>query len=403
MTQLENTVEVEPLFTRDFNLLMVAHFMQALGFSSMLLLPLYLDFLDASRAEIGSVMAAAAIGGLCARPGIAWALDRWGRRKTLATGTIILSCSMTLILLIEEVGTTAYVMRVCFGIGAGACFSGYFTFAADLIPASRRTEGLALFGVTGLVPLLVNPLSGMLVTNPSELRWFLPCVGGAVVCSLLPLLNVREKRNQMTSPPWRVREVLSSLRSTPLIPVWFVTFVFSGLVAIFFSFTTVTAQDRGISSPTHIWYMYALGAAVIRISGAKMLDRIGPSNLVAPALACYVGSVLAAATAQQYPDILLAGSLAGLGHGICFPILTSQVVSRTPEHHRGSAMAMFTAIWSLSGLLMPPLFGSISDRYDDSLMFLLAAMWATLSLVGWVTLEHRLAKPGQERVQETQS
>jgi len=184
-------------------------------------------------------------------------------------------------------------------------------------------------------------------------------------------------------------------------PVWFVTFVFSGLVAVFFSFTTVTAQDRGIESPTHIWYMYALGAAVIRISGAKMLDRIGPSNLVAPALACYVGSVLAAASAEFYPGILLAGSLAGLGHGICFPILTSQVVGRTPEHHRGSAMAMFTAIWSLSGLLMPPLFGAIADRYDDTLMFLLAAMWATIALGGWAALEHRLGSPRPAIAQET--
>ena len=395
------SLQSEPLFTRDFNLLMLAHFMQALGFSSMLLLPLYLDFLDASRAEIGSVMAAAAIGGLCARPGIAWALDRWGRKKTLATGTLILGSSMTLILLVDHVGGIAYSMRVLFGIGAGACFSGYFTFAADLIPESRRTEGLALFGVTGLVPLLVNPLSELLVTNPAELQWFLPCVGGAVLCSIIPLMNVRENRGDSQHKPWRVREVLQSLRSMPLMPVWFVTFVFSGLVAVFFSFTTVTAQDRGIESPTHIWYMYALGAAVIRISGAKMLDKIGPSNLVAPALACYVGSVLAAASAEFYPGILLAGSLAGLGHGICFPILTSQVVGRTPEHHRGSAMAMFTAIWSLSGLLMPPLFGAIADRYDDTLMFLLAAMWATIALGGWAALEHRLAAPRPAIAQET--
>ena len=122
-----------PLFTRDFMFLMGAHFLQALGFSSMLLLPLYLDFLDASRAEIGSVMAASAIGGLVARPGIAWALDAVGRKRTLAGGTILLTGGMALVYLIDSIGILAYGMRILFGIGAGACFSGYFTFAADHI------------------------------------------------------------------------------------------------------------------------------------------------------------------------------------------------------------------------------------------------------------------------------
>jgi len=385
------------LFTRDFNLLMCAHFLQALGFSSMLLFPLYLDSLEASRAEIGTIMAVAAVGGLFARPWIAWALDHLGRRKTLSMGTAIIGGSMLLVLWIVDTGPVAYGMRLLFGIGAGACFSGYFTFAADLIPESRRTEGLALFGVTGLLPLLVNPLSSHLVGDPSEIRLFLPVVGLAVFASLIPLLQVTEKRDADKSIPWKVREVLASLKSSTLIPVWFVTFAFSGLVAVFFSFTTVTAQDRDILNPRDLWYMYALGAAVVRISGARILDRIGPSNLVAPALASYIGSVLVASTASTHSEILVAGLLAGLGHGICFPVLTSQVVSRTPSHHRGSAMAMFTAIWSLSGLIMPPLFGYLADLFDDEFMFLCASIWATLLLGGWVALEHLKGTPKQHQ------
>ena len=53
-----------PLFTRSFVLLTLAQLLQAAGYASMLLLPLYLDHLGADRSTIGAVMAVSAIGGL---------------------------------------------------------------------------------------------------------------------------------------------------------------------------------------------------------------------------------------------------------------------------------------------------------------------------------------------------
>ena len=60
-------------------------------------------------------------------------------------------------------------------------------------------------------------------------------------------------------------------------------------------------------------------------------------------------------------------------------------------------MAMFTAIWSLSGLIMPPLFGYLADLFDDEFMFLCASIWATLLLAGWVALEHLKGTPQQHQ------
>ena len=54
-------------------------------------------------------------------------------------------------------------------------------------------------------------------------------------------------------------------------------------------------------------------------------------------------------------------------------------------------MTMFTAIWTFSGLIVPPLFGWIADSQGDSLMFLVAGMWATAFLGGWLALEHRIS------------
>ncbi len=377
----------EPILTPAFGWLTAAHLLQAFGYSSMILLPSYLDHLGASRGEIGAIMAASAIGGLASRPAVGWALDAWGRKPTLAAGTVVMTLGMLLVGLIDDIGWLAYAVRVVFGIGMGACFTGYFTLAADLVPVSRRTEGLALFGVSGLLPLALNPFAGRLGILGADVRWFLPMVGVVIGSSLLALTRVPER--WAPRAPRRVfgPDVLLALRHRALWSVWLADVVFSGMVALFMSFSLVVATDRGVSSPADMWLAYALGAISVRLFGGSLPDRVGPSRLLPPALLSYVAGVLLVAWSSSSGGFALAGLLAGVGHGYCFPILTAQVVTRSPESLRGSALAMFTGIWDLTKLLLPPAFGMIADLWGDVAMLQLTAGAAVFGLGLWALLE----------------
>ncbi|MDC3379520.1 MFS transporter, partial [Planctomycetota bacterium] len=283
-----------PLITRDFMLLVAAHFLQALGFSSMLLLPLYVDWLGADRAEIGLIMASAAIGGLVCRPLVGWGLDAWGRKKTLVVGTLLLVAGM---------GPLIYVSRVLVGVGTGTLFTGYFTFAADLIPDARRTEGLALFGVSGLVPLLINPFVGELNLRPADLPLVYPVLAGLVFVSLLFLWPIAEAKRDGAAQQIQLGAVVRALKARSLWSVWLATAVFASLVAVFMSFVTVTAEQRGLERPAAVWLTYALAAVCVRLFAGRLPDRVGPANLVAPALALYAFAGVAvshALTVEQF-------------------------------------------------------------------------------------------------------
>lgn len=380
-----------PLLTRPFALLVAGHFLQALGYSSMLLLPLYLDHLGASNAQIGAIMGAGAMGGLLSRPVVGWALDTLGRRPTLVVGTAVLTLGMALVAAVTSTGPMAYVERVIFGAGQGALFTAYFTFAADLVPASRRTEGIALFGVSGLLPLLVNPLTEQVGVDPAQLRWFLPAVGCLVALSLPLVLALPRPSRTQTGEPITLAAVLRSLRAPSVAPVWLATVIFSGVVATFMSFATVAAGRRGIPSPTTLWLGYPLAAASVRLLGARLPDRVGPANVVAPAMLAYGVALVLVAGATTLGDLLLAGLLAGLSHGYCFPVLVAQVVDRVPSTHRGSGVAMFTALWGVSEIVVSPLLGAFADAWGHAAMFALAATVATAAMALWAVLEHRLA------------
>lgn len=381
-----------PILTRAFGLLVGAHFLQALGYSSMILLPLYLDFLGASRAQIGSIMAVSALGGLAVRPLVGIALDRVGRKPTLYLGTAVLVLGMLGVGGIEQPGAVAYLVRIVVGVGTATLFTSYFTFAADLVPEVRRTEGLALFGISGLVPLLVNPLAGQLGITGGQLRWFFPALGLLVAASVLFLWPIPERRS--ASPePLRAVAVLTALREPALLPVWLATTVFSSLVAVFMAFSTVVAADREIDSPGVLWLAYAAGAVSVRLLGARLPARVGPSLVVPPALLAYGAALWLTARTDQPLGLAVAGGLAGIGHGYAFPVLAGQVVTRIRWSLRGSAMSLFTALWDLSKLLLVPAAGALADRTDDETMLVSVAAAGLLGVVIWGGLEAALG-PG---------
>ena len=185
-------------------------------------------------------------------------------------------------------------------------------------------------------------------------------------------------------------ERFSTLRSKP---VWLATVIFASLVAVFMAFVTVTAHGRGVAYPAQLWAAYAAGAVGVRLIGAKLPDQVGPSNLVVPAVGSYALACLISADATTQAGFLWAGLFAGFGHGYCFPVLTGQVVTRSSEYYRGSAMACFTALWEISALTLTPVYGHIADLWGQASMFGILVLSTVCLLVVWVLWEHRVHEP----------
>ena len=388
---------ITPLWTRSFCLLTLSHLLGALGYASMLLLPLYLAFLGGSRTEIGMVMASANIAGLLTRPFVGWSLDRFGRRYSLILGGVLTALSLVGVYFINSVDITAFSVRILFGIGEGFIFTGYFAFAADLIPPHRRTEGLALFGVAGLLPLLVNPIADITGFQGGDLRVFLSGVSILVLLSALLVLLIpkqegrragdrsnnekSESERLATDKSSKTTNTVQYLLASRLRPLWWSTIAFAGAVSLMMTFASVIGSTRGITYPTSVWFTYVAGAVFARLFGAKLPEKIGPARLVAPSLALYGFALLIYALFPQVSAMLISGLLAGIAHGYCFPVLTSLVVSAVSESYRGRALAMFTGTWGGAAVLIAPLAGKIADSLgDEQMLFIFAGLlfFATL-------------------------
>jgi len=377
------------LWTRSFCVLTASHLLGALGYASMLLLPLYLTHLGGSRAEVALIMSSAHLSGLLTRPLVGWCLDRFGRRRALMLGGALTAIALASVLAIRSVGEVALAVRLLFGVGEGFLFTGYFAFAADIIPQERRTEGLALFGVSGLLPLLVNPIADLTGFQGEGIRPFLASMSALILLSallvyILPEARSGESASEQPEPSADNTGALSYLLQARLRPLWWSTTAFAGAVATFMTFASVVCQSRGMSLPTAPWLTYVAGALCARLIGAKLPERVGPARLVAPSLLLYGLALLTSALTVSELGMLIAGGLAGVSHGYCFPVLTSLIVSAVDERYRGRALAMFTGLWGGAAILFAPLGGWIADHWSDEhmlgvfgLCLLLSALYAT--------------------------
>jgi MFS family permease len=371
-----------PLFTMPFIRLMLSQGFQSLGYASMILLPLYLADIGGTKTQIGLLMSVGTIGGIVSRPLVAWSLDRFGRKPALLIGTILLSLGIFLLSWTREISTALVLIRFMIGIGVGALFSTYFTLASDWVPAQRRTEGLAIFGIFGLLPLCINPLISILGLSGRSLIYAFPYLSVLVLISFVLVYSLPEKQKAQ----YIAFSEYKALISRDLLPIWWATLFFAGWVGIYFSFATLCAQLTS-KTPTYLWFFYAGSATILRIFGSHLLDRVkgGIGFWMIPALFLYALALFFLFLEIPYTAYISA-TFAGLGHGLCFPVCTSLLISRCPSHLKGAGMSMFTAIWDTSALLSVPTAGYLADLWDIQTMMIIAFMLFPISALGWVYL-----------------
>ena len=146
-------MESDRLFTRAFVFCSLANLAQSWSFNLFLHVPGFLNQLGASEVMIGVLFGVTGVTAIAARPPIGRAMDTRGRRGVILTGQLVSVAAVGSYLTVDAIGPWIFAIRVLHGLGEGMLFTSLFTYGADCVPSSRRTQGLALFGVSGMLPI----------------------------------------------------------------------------------------------------------------------------------------------------------------------------------------------------------------------------------------------------------
>ncbi len=335
--------------------------------------PGFVEDLGASEVEIGLIVGSTALAAIVVRPQIGREMDRRGRRPVILLGGLSNIGVLLLYLTISSLGPWIYVVRILHGFAEAMLFASIFTYAADILPPQNRTQGLALFGISGMLPIALGGLIGDFVLD----RWdfdalFATSVALAVVAFLLSLLLT-----ETVEPAGKHggTSFLAPLGQRDLLPLWWITTVFSVALAAYFTFLRTFVDETGIGTVGGFFAAYSATAILLRLATGWLPDRVGPKRVLYPALVVFAAGFAVLAGAGSNTAVLVAGALCGAGHGYVFPILYALAFGRADPKNRGSASAIFTGLFDVGVLVGGPTFGALIALFSYKTMFFAAAGW----------------------------
>ncbi len=376
----------EPLLTRTFVVLAIAHFLFALSFYLFFHLPGLLVRFGATELDIGVLSGVMSGCAILARPPVGRVMDVRGRRPVLLFGGVLGTAACGAYFAVDHWGPLLYVVRVSHGVSEAMLFASLFAIAADIVPSSRRIEGIGLFGVSGLLPMALAGLVGEALLAAGDFPALFAAGtlanGTAVALSVF----VPEPARAEGEPP---RGVVAAVLDSHLVPLWVSGLLFAVAIAAYFILLKTYVLVSQVGTIGHFFASYAVTACLLRVFAGSLPERAGPKRVLAVAMTMLSGGLLLLAYASSSTDLILAGVLAGAGHGYTFPILLGLVIGRARPTERGAALAVFTALFDAGTLLGGPALGAVVEAASYRVMFSSAAALAALGFASLVLLDRR--------------
>ncbi len=356
------------LWNRNYCRVMAANF--ALFFAFYLLtplLPLYLvERFDATKDVVGLVLSGYTLTALLARPFSGFLVDSFPRKK------VLMVCYFLFFLFFGGyIGASSLllftIVRTLHGAPFGALTVANSTVAIDVLPSSRRNEGIGYYGLSNNLAMAIAPTVAIFLyrwTGRFEMLFWLALaiaalgmwIDNGVQLNADPKEDTEQKAKRLLR--WdRFFLVRGWLLATNMVFFGFCFGVISNYLAIY------TKEIMGITSGTGTWFLLvSLGLVASRLQGAKalregkLLMNAGMGTVISSA--AYTLFVLCPNEWGYYGSAILLG----LGNGHLWPAFQNMMISMERHNERGTANSTLLISWDI-GIGLGVLAGGIISEW----------------------------------------
>lgn len=357
MHKADNTSDV--LWNSNYLKAWTSNFM--LFFSFMLLTPLFPLYLSetfaADKQMIGFVLSGYTLTALVIRPFSGYFVDSFPRKTVLLISYFLLFVIFAGYPLAGSIMFFA-VIRTLHGAPFGAATVANSTVAIDVLPSSRRAEGIGYYGLSNNLATAIGPTVALLIYGASgsyDLLFLLSLAfagtGFLIDCTLR--MPVREK---VARPPlsWDRFFLLKGWSNG----LCMICFAFSyGVLATYIAI--YGKEELGITGGTGIFFMlFAIGLIISRLTGSRALRKgLIVRNASSGIIVSLMGYLLFA-TLHNYAGYYGAALIIGLGNGHMYPAFQTMFINLASNDRRGTANSTQLVSWDI-GVGLGVLFGGM--------------------------------------------
>lgn len=355
----------EKLWNSNYVKVWLANFM--IFFSFMIvtpLLPLYLsDTYQADKDTIGFVLSGYTLTALLARPVAGYLVDSYSRR------VVLLICYFFFFALfagylIAGTMTLFAIIRTVHGAPMGAVTVANSTSAIDVLPSSRRAEGIGYYGLSNNLATSIAPTVGLLIYDK---------IGNYDIIFLIALCAAVIGFVINATVHFPVKEIVPNKNPISfdrffLVKGWSEGVVIMSVGLSYGVLVTYLAiygkEELGMTAGTGAWFaVLCTGLILSRLIGARSLRKGRVVQNVNRGILISVFGYLLFALMKNPVGFYGAAIIIGLGNGHIFPGMQTMFVNLAPNNQRGTANSTLLTCWDV-GMGIGVVFGGIAIHHS---------------------------------------
>jgi MFS family permease len=354
------------------------------------LLPLYMsEHFGATKDVIGMVLSGYTITALVMRPFSGYLVDSFPRKLVLMVSFTAFAiffagylAASTLLLFT--------IVRTLHGAPFGALTVANSTVAIDVLPSSRRTEGIGYYGLSNNLAMAIAPSIGIFVyryTHSFELLFWIALLvafAGLAVDATIKMPVKMPSGSRTTLSLDRFFLTRGWLLGLNMVAFGFCFGVLSNYLAIY------GKEVMGMTGGTGTYFMIcSIGLILSRLQGGKALRQGRVTHNAATgmviSLVGYTLFILMPTLAHHFSIFnsefsisfayYTSALLIGLGNGHMWPAFQNMTISVAPNSQRGTANSTILVSWDVGMGLGILAGGIISERVGYG-----AAFWTVVAI-----------------------
>ena len=333
------------------------------------LLPLYLsEHFHATKDVIGVVLSGYTVMALLSRPFSGYLVDTFDRKKVLMWCFFLFFiffagylAASTLLLFT--------IVRTLHGAPFGSVTVANSTMAIDVLPASRRNEGIGYYGLSNNLAMAIAPTAGLLLYHETRnfhlLFWLALVIAGigmAVDATIKNQPALNSKTQKLKNSKNLIRLDRFFLTNGWLLAVNMVFFGFC--FGVLSNYLAIYCKDvMGRTGGTGVYFaLLSVGLIASRLQGSKglregKLSRNAAEGVVLSAL----GYTLFVACPNDF-GYYTSALLIGLGNGHMWPAFQNMIINVANHNQRGTANSTILVSWDV-GMGLGVLIGGVASEY----------------------------------------
>lgn len=336
------------------------------------ILPMYLatEF-AADKSIAGIVLSSYIITALLFRPFAGYMVDSIPRKMLMILSYTAYIAMFGGYLLAGTLALFA-IIRASHGLTFAMTTVSMNTVAVDIMPASRRGEGIGYFGVTTNIAMAIGPMAALMLFDEygSYDLIFAVSLATGVLGLILTLLIKNQHKIIATQHKVMSLDRFILIKALPIAyTMSLLSFNYGAIisyVAVFTRSELNTTADSGL-----FFIFFAAGLVVSRILSGSLVNKGHFIQVALAGIILLIPSFVAFLIFPQAWVYYLVASSMGVGYGLITSSFQSMFLSLAHHNQRGTANATYFASWDL-GIGIGILFGGIiasSYSYAASYLF----------------------------------